>query len=86
MNTPPRAIAPITETFPPEINGVANTRDHLVDGLRARGHRLQLVRPRQSNDDGLLTRGWPLPDDSSQQWASRPCTNCCASGSSTARQ
>ncbi len=72
---------------------MANTRDHLVDGLRARGHRLQLVRPRQSNDDGRksdeqlpLPRGWPLPDDSSQQWASRPCTNCCASGSSTARQ
>ncbi|WP_332821212.1 glycosyltransferase family 4 protein [Pseudomonas sp.] len=75
MNTAPLAIALITETFGPEINGVANTLGHLVDGLRARGHRLQLVRPRQGSDDGrksdeqlLLTRGWPLPGYPGLQW------------------
>lgn len=75
MNTPPLSIALITETFTPEINGVANILERLVDGLRARGHRLQLVRPRQSSDDGrnsddplLLTRGWSLPGHPGLQW------------------
>ena len=40
-------IAVVTETYPPEINGVANTMRHLVEGFAARGHRLHLVRPRQ---------------------------------------
>ena len=40
-------ITLITETFPPEINGVANTLGRLCDGLRARGHQVELVRPRQ---------------------------------------
>lgn len=75
MNPSPLFIALISETFPPEINGVANTLGRLVDGLRARGHRLQLVRPRQSADHGrksdeqlLLTRGWPLPGYPGLQW------------------
>lgn len=73
MHTPLR-IALISETFPPEINGVANTLGHLSDGLRARGHQVQLVRPRQSadprgaQDDLLLTRGWPLPGYPGLQW------------------
>ncbi|MDA7085455.1 glycosyltransferase family 1 protein [Pseudomonas sp. SA3-5] len=75
MHTLTLSIALITETFPPEINGVANTLGRLVDGLRERGHRLQLVRPRQSSDDGrqsddqlLLTRGWSLPGYPGLQW------------------
>jgi glycosyltransferase involved in cell wall biosynthesis len=40
----------VTETYPPEINGVATTLAHLVSGLRARGHRVSLVRPRQRGD------------------------------------
>jgi glycosyltransferase involved in cell wall biosynthesis len=75
MSTAPLFIALISETFPPEINGVANTLGRLADGLRARGHRLQLVRPRQVSDDGrhsdeqvLLTRGWPLPGYPGLQW------------------
>jgi glycosyltransferase involved in cell wall biosynthesis len=68
-------ITLITETFPPEINGVANTLGRLSDGLRGRGHHVQLVRPRQSTDlrTGydqalLLTRGWPLPGYPGLQW------------------
>ncbi|SDI45260.1 Glycosyltransferase involved in cell wall bisynthesis [Pseudomonas flavescens] len=75
MSTPPLFIALVSETFSPEINGVANTLGHLVAGLRARGHRLQLVRPRQAtdsptnnDDDLLLTRGWPLPGYRGLQW------------------
>ncbi len=75
MSTPPLFIALVSETYSPEINGVANTLGHLVNGLRARGHRLQLIRPRQhhdkpaaNDDDLLLTRGWPLPGYRGLQW------------------
>lgn len=75
MNAPSLHIALISETFPPEINGVANTLGRLVDGLRGRGHRVQLIRPRQdidhmqdAYDDLLLTRGWPLPGYPGLQW------------------
>ncbi|QJI32613.1 glycosyltransferase family 1 protein [Pseudomonas sp. ADAK18] len=68
-------ITLITETFPPEINGVANTLGRLCDGLRARGHQVELIRPRQGSDqsrpsdDGLmLCRGWPLPGYPGLQW------------------
>lgn len=40
-------LALVTETWPPEINGVAITLRHLVRGLRERGHAVHLVRPRQ---------------------------------------
>ncbi|WP_089359510.1 glycosyltransferase family 4 protein [Pseudomonas segetis] len=75
MSTSSLYIALVTETFTPEINGVANTLERLVNGLRARGHQLQLVRPRQSSDQTrksdehlLLTRGWPLPGYPGLQW------------------
>ncbi|WP_434560613.1 glycosyltransferase family 4 protein [Pseudomonas sp. R1-6] len=65
----------VTETFAPEINGVANTLGRLHDGLRARGHRVELIRPRQAGDLGLtsddqllLCRGWPLPGYPGLQW------------------
>ena len=68
-------ITLITETFPPEINGVANTLGRLCDGLRARGHQIELIRPRQSSDQSrssdtelLLCRGWPLPGYPGLQW------------------
>ncbi|HEY7651968.1 MAG TPA: glycosyltransferase family 1 protein [Methylomirabilota bacterium] len=40
-------VCVVTETFPPEINGVALTLAHLVGGLRARGYAVSIVRPRQ---------------------------------------
>jgi glycosyltransferase involved in cell wall biosynthesis len=45
---PSLRIALVTETYPPEINGVAMTLGRMVDGLMARGHRVQLIRPRQA--------------------------------------
>jgi glycosyltransferase involved in cell wall biosynthesis len=44
-------IAMVTETYPPEVNGVARTMGLIVEGLRGRGHDLQLVRPRQGESD-----------------------------------
>lgn len=75
MNVTSLHIALVSETFPPEINGVANTLGRLCQGLRERGHRLQLIRPRQegdtrshTDDELLLTRGWPLPGYAGLQW------------------
>lgn len=60
-------IAVVTETYPPEVNGVARTVREFVDGLRRRGHTLRVVRPRQrheahgSGDPDLLVGGLALP-------------------------
>ena len=63
-------VAMVTETWPPEVNGVARTIAITVDGLRARGHGLSLVRPRQGefdaaqDEDGfgeMLRPGFPIP-------------------------
>lgn len=56
----------VTETYPPEINGVALTVQDLERGLRARGHGVEVIRPRQSANDvqqphELLVRGSSIP-------------------------
>jgi len=43
-------IAYITETFPPEINGVSLTTARTVHHLRRAGHSVQLIRPRQAHE------------------------------------
>ncbi|QXI37738.1 glycosyltransferase family 4 protein [Pseudomonas xantholysinigenes] len=75
MSTPSLRITLVSETFPPEINGVANTLGRLSDGLRQRGHQVELIRPRQAADTTpdnpdqlLLCRGWPLPGYPGLQW------------------
>ena len=47
---PALRIAVVTETYPPEINGVARTVGLMVDDLLARGHHVELIRPRQACD------------------------------------
>jgi glycosyltransferase involved in cell wall biosynthesis len=63
-------VAMVTETYPPEVNGVAATVARVVDGLRTHGHEVQLVRPRQDSHDAgpegeglvqVLMRGLPIP-------------------------
>jgi len=44
-------IAVVTETYPPEINGVAKTIGKMVQDLRSRGHFIQLFRPKQKSND-----------------------------------
>jgi glycosyltransferase involved in cell wall biosynthesis len=75
MTSTPLRISLITETFAPQVNGVANTLARLCEGLRARGHEVELVRPRQSTEqclanssELLLCRGWPLPGYPGLQW------------------
>ncbi len=61
-------IGIVSETYPPEINGVALTVHSLAAGLAARGHQVDLIRPRQSQPhhdepgiDVLNVRGAALP-------------------------
>jgi glycosyltransferase involved in cell wall biosynthesis len=61
-------LALVTETFPPEINGVAMTLGRLATGLADRGHHVRLVRPRQKSEASglrpngdLLLPGLPIP-------------------------
>lgn len=64
-------VAIVTETYSPEINGVALTVASLAHGLAEAGHAVQLIRPRQHGDaaapvaesriETMLMRGMRLP-------------------------
>ncbi len=67
---PSLRIAVVTETWPPEVNGVAVTLAKLVQSLSHRNHDVQLIRPRQTKGDTplrdstleeVLMRGMPIP-------------------------
>ena len=72
--SPSLRVAVVTETYPPEVNGVALTLQQLVQRLQARNHQIRLVRPRQPAHDGpwdaaagmeraeLLVRSLPIPN------------------------
>jgi len=71
-SSPPRQlkITVVTETFSPEVNGVAMTLGKLVERLLQRDNTVQVVRPRQANEpdrptrdrlEHVLTTGIPLP-------------------------
>lgn len=58
----------VTETFPPEVNGVARTLGTLTRVLAARGHRITVVRPRPEAEpvpaagiEEIVVPGAPLP-------------------------
>ncbi|WP_199099516.1 glycosyltransferase family 1 protein [Dyella sp. ASV21] len=61
-------IGIVSETYPPEINGVALTVHSLAAGLASQGHTVDLIRPRQAqpfdDEPGIVTlevRGAALP-------------------------
>jgi len=68
----PLRIAVVTETWPPDLNGVSITMHRLCLELQSRGHSVQVIRPRhkQSQTDlqapaefeQTLTRGIPIPN------------------------
>lgn len=64
-------LAIVTETYPPEVNGVALSLSRFVEGLLQLNHDIQLIRPRQQDDRGVaqeagieevLTTGLPIPN------------------------
>jgi glycosyltransferase involved in cell wall biosynthesis len=68
---PSMRIAVVTETWPPEVNGVALTLSKLIHQLSLRKHTIQLIRPRQDKFDTgsehagwseILLRGLPIPN------------------------
>ncbi len=70
VNDQPLRIAFVTETYPPEVNGVSMTVARVVEGMRSRQHQVQLVRLRQHVGDTavratayeeVLMRGLPVP-------------------------
>lgn len=61
-------ITIVTETYPPEVNGVAMTLHRITAELRRQGNQVAIVRPRQSSEARtanyeatLIVRGLPLP-------------------------
>lgn len=64
-------IAYVTETWPPEINGVARSVEQAVRYLREHDHAVDLIRPRQGGEAAQAaeaagqsewrTGGWPIP-------------------------
>ena len=67
---PALSIALVTETYVPEVNGVAITIGRMVHGLLKRGHRIHMIRPRQGKQDAptaegnyaeTLVAGMPIP-------------------------
>lgn len=70
VQRPSLRVAVVTETYPPEVNGVAMTLGRMVAALQARNHQVQLIRPRQGAADAAVTRdnfeevlkpGLPIP-------------------------
>lgn len=66
----PMRVSVVTETYPPEVNGVSLTLSRVVEGLHRRHHDVQLIRPRQGAADTprrdprfheVLMRGLPIP-------------------------
>ncbi len=59
----PLRLLLVTETYPPEVNGVARTLGRWVETFRSRGHIVQLLRPRQPSEPALPehVHGIPLP-------------------------
>lgn len=60
----------VTETYAPEVNGVAHTLTQLASGLRKQGIAVQIIRPRQHSEDlsfkdsnlSMVTLpGFPIP-------------------------
>ncbi|HEY9024168.1 MAG TPA: glycosyltransferase family 1 protein [Burkholderiaceae bacterium] len=68
-------IAFVTETYPPEINGVAASAARAIGYLRERGHEVRVLRPCQDGEDAgaspegpesesggeWRSSGWPIP-------------------------
>ena len=83
-----RHICVVTETYPPEVNGVALTLAHLVKGLLSQGHSVSLVRPYQHRSDRggghqdsnvTLVRGLPIPGYRGLQFGLPACGVLCRS-------
>jgi len=51
----------VTDTFAPDVNGVAMTLGRLTEGLRKRGHRVHVIRTGQGNSGETVAASFCLP-------------------------
>jgi len=51
----------VTDTFAPDVNGVAMTLGRLSDGLRKLDHRVHVIRTGEGRDDETIAASLPLP-------------------------
>jgi len=52
----------VTDTFPPDINGVAMTMGRLTDMLKKQGHSVHVTHTgAEANEDETITRAVPFP-------------------------
>ncbi|WP_313458399.1 glycosyltransferase family 1 protein [Pseudomonas sp.] len=74
MNTRTLRITLVSETAPAQMGGEAHTLAQLSEGLRRRGHRVEIVRTRHCDEamragpELLLCRSWRLPGYPALQW------------------
>ncbi len=57
----PLRIVVVTDTYVPDINGVAMSLGRLCPGLRERGHRVEVIRSGRADGEELWLPWWPLP-------------------------
>lgn len=57
----PLHIEVVTDTYVPDINGVALSLGRLCKGLRERGHRVEVIRSGRGDDGEHSVPWWPLP-------------------------
>lgn len=51
----------VTDTFPPDVNGVAMTLGRLTEGLKRRGHRVHVIRTGEGSPGETIAASVPLP-------------------------
>jgi hypothetical protein len=62
LETAPLWIEVVTDTFVPDINGVAISLGRLCAGLRERGHRVEIIRSGNAGSEfETPVFSWPLP-------------------------
>ena len=57
----PLHIEVVTDTYPPDINGVAMSLGRFCEGLRKAGHQVDVIRPGPSRKGHIGLPWWPLP-------------------------
>ncbi len=60
-NPKPLHIEVVTDTYVPDINGVAFSLGRLCNGLRELGHRVEIIRSGKAGEHETAVPSWPLP-------------------------
>jgi glycosyltransferase involved in cell wall biosynthesis len=60
-NVAPLHIEVVTDTYVPDINGVAFSLGRLCEGLRGLGHRVEIIRSGKAGESETAVPSWPLP-------------------------